>query len=299
MADSWEDAADVPPPAGQHAHGGGFVPRAEAPSFVPRANAPTFVPGQAFNYAAPPPPPPRAQPPPPARPAPSQQQQQPQPQPQPAPPAAPPQPPSSSSAPGQPPGAQQPPAAAAAAAAASTNGDVSALAAKAEALSVADQPAASTAMEMDGEGGSSGGGGGAGSEPSSAPASAAAAAVEDVPSVDEGRVMEAYKRLMAEDPRDHLNVVFIGHVDAGKSTLGGQILFITGVRGCDARARACVCVCEDRAALCGRWWPQQGCAQCCGRVARRSTPAPKRAACTRALCPAAHAPRRRRGQAHD
>eukprot|EP00775_Hariotina_reticulata_P004184 gene4184-4432_t len=45
--------------------------------------------------------------------------------------------------------------------------------------------------------------------------------------------MEAYKRLMAEDPRDHLNVVFIGHVDAGKSTLGGQILFITG--GVDKR----------------------------------------------------------------
>lgn len=31
------------------------------------------------------------------------------------------------------------------------------------------------------------------------------------------------------DPREHLNVVFIGHVDAGKSTLGGQILFLTGM----------------------------------------------------------------------
>eukprot|EP00210_Caulerpa_lentillifera_P008431 g8043.t1 len=31
-----------------------------------------------------------------------------------------------------------------------------------------------------------------------------------------------------EDEREHLNVVFIGHVDAGKSTLGGQILFLTG-----------------------------------------------------------------------
>lgn len=27
--------------------------------------------------------------------------------------------------------------------------------------------------------------------------------------------------------RDHLNVVFIGHIDAGKSTLAGQILFVT------------------------------------------------------------------------
>ena len=29
-------------------------------------------------------------------------------------------------------------------------------------------------------------------------------------------------------PRDHMNVVFIGHVDAGKSTIGGQILYLTG-----------------------------------------------------------------------
>jgi len=28
---------------------------------------------------------------------------------------------------------------------------------------------------------------------------------------------------------DHLNVVFIGHVDAGKSTLGGQLMFLTGM----------------------------------------------------------------------
>eukprot|EP00742_Colponemidia_sp_Colp-10_P000620 GILJ01000678.1.p1 GENE.GILJ01000678.1~~GILJ01000678.1.p1 ORF type:complete len:592 (-),score=136.75 GILJ01000678.1:203-1921(-) len=30
------------------------------------------------------------------------------------------------------------------------------------------------------------------------------------------------------DPRDHLNIVFIGHVDAGKSTTAGHILYITG-----------------------------------------------------------------------
>ena len=29
------------------------------------------------------------------------------------------------------------------------------------------------------------------------------------------------------DPRDHLNLVFIGHVDAGKSTLSGNILYLT------------------------------------------------------------------------
>ena len=35
---------------------------------------------------------------------------------------------------------------------------------------------------------------------------------------------------------DDLNVVFIGHVDAGKSTTGGQILFLTG--GVDDRTIA-------------------------------------------------------------
>lgn len=32
----------------------------------------------------------------------------------------------------------------------------------------------------------------------------------------------------AEETKRHLNVVFIGHVDAGKSTAGGQILFLSG-----------------------------------------------------------------------
>lgn len=31
------------------------------------------------------------------------------------------------------------------------------------------------------------------------------------------------------DPRDHLNVVFIGHVDAGKSTISGNVLYQTGM----------------------------------------------------------------------
>ena len=31
------------------------------------------------------------------------------------------------------------------------------------------------------------------------------------------------------DRREHLNLVFIGHVDAGKSTIGGQILFLSGM----------------------------------------------------------------------
>lgn len=34
--------------------------------------------------------------------------------------------------------------------------------------------------------------------------------------------------LMEGDPREHLNLVFIGHVDAGKSTLSGSILYLMG-----------------------------------------------------------------------
>ncbi len=33
----------------------------------------------------------------------------------------------------------------------------------------------------------------------------------------------------AEIVKQHMNVVFIGHVDAGKSTLGGQLLYLTGM----------------------------------------------------------------------
>eukprot|EP00752_Nemacystus_decipiens_P012253 g10861.t1 len=35
------------------------------------------------------------------------------------------------------------------------------------------------------------------------------------------------KEATDEDPREHLNIVFIGHVDAGKSTLSGNILYLT------------------------------------------------------------------------
>ncbi|EFJ40194.1 elongation factor-like protein [Volvox carteri f. nagariensis] len=45
--------------------------------------------------------------------------------------------------------------------------------------------------------------------------------------------MKAYQESLVEEPRDHLNIVFIGHIDAGKSTLAGQILFLTG--GVDKR----------------------------------------------------------------
>lgn len=41
-------------------------------------------------------------------------------------------------------------------------------------------------------------------------------------------IKAALDELNRVDPREHLNIVFIGHVDAGKSTTAGQILFLTG-----------------------------------------------------------------------
>jgi len=45
--------------------------------------------------------------------------------------------------------------------------------------------------------------------------------------VEETEVMEPADPVKEGDPREHLNLVFIGHVDAGKSTLSGSILYIT------------------------------------------------------------------------
>ena len=61
------------------------------------------------------------------------------------------------------------------------------------------------------------------SKPSAtAPASSATAGDEEEEAEDTSGVSEA-------DPREHLNIVFIGHVDAGKSTLSGSILYIMGM----------------------------------------------------------------------
>ena len=48
--------------------------------------------------------------------------------------------------------------------------------------------------------------------------------------VDGDEVLEAEPQVVLSegDPREHLNIVFIGHVDAGKSTLSGCILFNMG-----------------------------------------------------------------------
>lgn len=53
--------------------------------------------------------------------------------------------------------------------------------------------------------------------------------------IEEKDVVVKHKEIAASEASDeednqkrHLNVVFIGHVDAGKSTIGGQILFLSG-----------------------------------------------------------------------
>ncbi|KAF8604971.1 eukaryotic polypeptide chain release factor 3 [Ceratobasidium sp. AG-I] len=49
--------------------------------------------------------------------------------------------------------------------------------------------------------------------------------------VDEDTLKDLYGDSAAVDPnvKQHLNIVFIGHVDAGKSTMGGQLLYLTGM----------------------------------------------------------------------
>jgi len=44
---------------------------------------------------------------------------------------------------------------------------------------------------------------------------------------EEEEEIEEVEGIAEGDPREHLNLVFIGHVDAGKSTLSGNILYIT------------------------------------------------------------------------
>lgn len=49
-----------------------------------------------------------------------------------------------------------------------------------------------------------------------------AVAQEQEKEVDEEALADMYGK-------EHVNVIFLGHVDAGKSTLGGSILYATGM----------------------------------------------------------------------
>lgn len=56
---------------------------------------------------------------------------------------------------------------------------------------------------------------------------------DDEPSSEEAPIKikkkQQIKEKVVEDKKEHVNVVFIGHVDAGKSTIGGQIMALTGM----------------------------------------------------------------------
>jgi peptide chain release factor subunit 3 len=74
------------------------------------------------------------------------------------------------------------------------------------------------------------------SKPSSTPSSRPPSVHDDAPvkSRDADAVIkdqEELDEILVQDMygKEHVNVVFIGHVDAGKSTLGGNILFLTGM----------------------------------------------------------------------
>ncbi|KAJ6647828.1 Eukaryotic peptide chain release factor GTP-binding subunit ERF3A, partial [Pseudolycoriella hygida] len=55
----------------------------------------------------------------------------------------------------------------------------------------------------------------------------------DLEDIDDGAIKVSKKKLPkveeSKSKKEHVNVVFIGHVDAGKSTIGGQIMSLTGM----------------------------------------------------------------------
>ncbi|KAJ5826099.1 Translation release factor eRF3 [Penicillium riverlandense] len=65
--------------------------------------------------------------------------------------------------------------------------------------------------------------------PSRVEAAKAARDVDAVAKAQQADVDEATLKEIYGEKREHVNVVFIGHVDAGKSTLGGSLLYCTGM----------------------------------------------------------------------
>lgn len=62
------------------------------------------------------------------------------------------------------------------------------------------------------------------------PAAASKAAVRDADAVEKEQAADVDEETLKEIyGKEHVNIIFIGHVDAGKSTLGGSILYVTGM----------------------------------------------------------------------
>ncbi|CAD5123428.1 DgyrCDS11778 [Dimorphilus gyrociliatus] len=53
--------------------------------------------------------------------------------------------------------------------------------------------------------------------------------VENTSTVTQPKKEKKLKVTPTEKKKDHLNIIFIGHVDAGKSTIGGHIMYLTGM----------------------------------------------------------------------
>ena len=64
----------------------------------------------------------------------------------------------------------------------------------------------------------------------SSPTPASKAAVRDADAVEKDQTADVDDDTLKEIyGKEHVNIIFIGHVDAGKSTLGGSILYVTGM----------------------------------------------------------------------
>jgi peptide chain release factor subunit 3 len=50
----------------------------------------------------------------------------------------------------------------------------------------------------------------------------------DVPSKSESTSSKIKDNFPIKDTKENMNIIFIGHVDAGKSTIGGQLMYLTG-----------------------------------------------------------------------
>ncbi|KAK3902528.1 P-loop containing nucleoside triphosphate hydrolase protein [Staphylotrichum tortipilum] len=62
------------------------------------------------------------------------------------------------------------------------------------------------------------------------PAAASKAVVRDADAVEKEQAADVDEETLKEIyGKEHVNIIFIGHVDAGKSTLGGAILYVTGM----------------------------------------------------------------------
>merc|ERR1740124_2156678 len=99
--------------------------------------------------------------------------------------------------------------------------------AKADSAGAASREEEAPSAKHQGQGGQ-GGQGGAEEEPEAAAGSSADGAMAEAEEAMETVKVSPSSKLAERDQREHLNLVFIGHVDAGKSTFCGQILFRTG-----------------------------------------------------------------------